>query len=75
MTHQFVLAALLGMTMPGFALAAHPFISDDAETQGRGGFQLGVNAERGVAQQDDTRSQLWNSTLTYGGEQSAGRGS
>lgn len=37
-----MLAVLL---LPGFALAAHPLITDDAETQGQGKFQLEVNGQ------------------------------
>lgn len=54
--------------MPGPVFAAHPLITDDTGTQGKGGFQLEINGEyvddsdKGVK----TKTTQLSSTLTYG---------
>jgi hypothetical protein len=52
--------------------AAHPFITDDADTQGRGNWQLELQAEQGrhdataSGVRQRTRETLFNPVLTYG---------
>ncbi len=53
---------------PGLALAAHPLITDDTGTQGRGKFQLELNGEYGHENEDGTTENTTNiaTALTYG---------
>jgi hypothetical protein len=52
--------------------AAHPFITDDADTQGRGNWQIELQAEQGrhdatvSGVRQRTRETLFNPVLTYG---------
>lgn len=54
--------------MPGPVFAAHPLITDDTGTQGKGRFQLEVNGEYGSNKDEGvkTRTTQLASTLTYG---------
>ena len=68
-----VLAVSLAMLLvPGLAWAAHPLITDDTGTQGKGKFQLEVNGqyERGKEYEGGsdakTTGGLVNATLSYG---------
>lgn len=47
MLKRLILAAALALTHAGTALAAHPLITDDTGTQGKGKFQLEVTGEAG----------------------------
>jgi hypothetical protein len=55
-----------------FGWAAHPFITDDADTQGRGNWQLELQAEQGrhdataSGVRQRARETLFNPVLTYG---------
>jgi hypothetical protein len=69
---QFVLVSSFILHPSSFGWAAHPFITDDAGTQGAGNWQLELMAQRdrhdatagGIRQ--SSRSTLINPVLTYG---------
>jgi hypothetical protein len=69
---QFVLGSSFILHPSSFGWAAHPFITDDAGTQGAGNWQLELMGQRdrhdaaagGVRQ--SSRSTLFNPALTYG---------
>src|SRR5688572_20953281 len=69
---QFVLVSTFILHPSSFGWAAHPFITDDAGTQGAGNWQLELMGQRdrheaaagGV--QQSSRSTLFNPVLTYG---------
>jgi hypothetical protein len=57
-------AALLLAASAGSARATHPFVSDDTNTQGRGGQQIELNTDR--TQRSGDRSQVAAATYSYG---------
>ena len=52
------------MLFPGIALAAHPLISEDTVTQGRGNYQLELTAERGRDDAGGTRTEILETAAT-----------
>jgi len=67
---RFVAAAFLavGTFRPAPLLAAHPLITEDTGTQGRGNFQLELTTEHAYEEEDGVRETTvrTNAVLTYG---------
>lgn len=65
-TMKRVLAA--AAILPSVSFAAHPLVTDDTGTQGAGGFQFELSADRIRAAKEgaESRTTLISSTLTYG---------
>jgi hypothetical protein len=69
---QFVLVSSFILHPSSFGWAAHPFITDDAGTQGAGNWQLELMAQRNRHEataagiQQSSRATLFNPVLTYG---------
>lgn len=61
-------ALTVGFALVGVAHAAHPFITDDAGTQGTRHWQLEVNTDHDRSREGGVlnRSQAYNAALTYG---------
>jgi hypothetical protein len=75
MTQRKTAKRLISVFVAGFALfagtqayAAHPLVTDDAWTQGKGRYQLEVNGEYGHEQEDGSTEETTQiaATLTYG---------
>ncbi|GAA5176506.1 transporter [Niveibacterium umoris] len=56
---------MLGL-LPLAAEAAHPLYTDDTGTQGAGGWQLELNADRNLQRDGSPATMLGNATLTFG---------
>lgn len=58
---------VLALASPGVR-AAHPLITEDTGTQGRGGFQLELSLERAIEDEHDLNEKAWlaAATLSYG---------
>lgn len=61
-------AALLLAVVPGVAHAAHPFVTDDTGTQGKGGWQFELTADQSRVKEDGVTSRNFEAgaALTYG---------
>jgi hypothetical protein len=68
MVKKFFLMAFITVLAAGSAFAAHPLITDDTGTQGKGKFQLEVTAEYAHEDEDGTKenSAELATTLSYG---------
>jgi hypothetical protein len=67
--HHVAAACLaLGALRPAPVLAAHPLITEDTGTQGRGGWQLELTAEHGYDREQavHTRTRAYNAVLSWG---------
>lgn len=61
-------AGCVALLFPAACFAAHPLISDDTGTQGRGNFQLEINTDHSRDSDDgiEARAGVVNTALTYG---------
>ncbi|TAN39454.1 MAG: transporter [Nitrospirae bacterium] len=68
MFKQIMLVLTIIVTIAGTAFAAHPLITDDTGTQGKGKFQVELNGGYGHNRDDGktTRTTQISTTLTYG---------
>jgi hypothetical protein len=55
---RILLTFFVILTMAGAAFAAHPLITDDTGTQGKGKFQLEVNSEFDHEDEDGTKEDI-----------------
>ncbi|HAK89261.1 MAG TPA: transporter, partial [Nitrospiraceae bacterium] len=65
-----VLTIVIVLLWSGWAFAAHPLITDDTGTQGKGKFQLEVNSEftKEKEQQYNSDEDKWETKKETGGE-------
>jgi hypothetical protein len=68
MFKRILLTFFVILTMAGAAFAAHPLITDDTGTQGKGKFQLEVNSEFDHEDEDGTKEDIFEiaPVLSYG---------
>ncbi len=63
--HVRALSVLLAIAVPAPLHAAHPLITDDTGTQGKGNVQIELTTEHGYEQEDGTRENMVNTNAVF----------